>query len=98
MHLNSATTQIGLVNSGLIFHSICQTGTGKTVVGIHIVYQFFNKNKEFLAASCEPSCAPQQKKPAILYCGPSNKSVDIVAGKFAFGDLHQYRKTLARFI
>lgn len=56
-------------------------GTGKTVVGIHIVYQFFNKNKAFLATSSKSSCPPQkqQKKPAILYCGPSNKSVDIVA-------------------
>ncbi|XP_057186281.1 helicase with zinc finger domain 2 isoform X2 [Triplophysa rosa] len=56
-------------------------GTGKTVVGIHIVYQFFNKNKEFLSTSSDSSCASQkqQKKPAILYCGPSNKSVDIVA-------------------
>ncbi|KAA0722812.1 PPAR-gamma DNA-binding domain-interacting protein 1 [Triplophysa tibetana] len=56
-------------------------GTGKTVVGIHIVYQFFNKNKEFLSTSSDSSSAAQkvQKKPAILYCGPSNKSVDIVA-------------------
>ncbi|XP_056592556.1 helicase with zinc finger domain 2 [Triplophysa dalaica] len=56
-------------------------GTGKTVVGIHIVYQFFNKNKEFVPTSSDSSCAAQkrQKKPAILYCGPSNKSVDIVA-------------------
>ncbi|XP_067293584.1 3'-5' exoribonuclease HELZ2-like [Pseudorasbora parva] len=57
-------------------------GTGKTVVGIHIVYQFFMKNKEFLASSESPKSTPDQKPPktpAILYCGPSNKSVDIVA-------------------
>lgn len=73
------------MKSGLIFHLICQTGTGKTVVGIHIVYQFFNKNKEFLSTSSDSSSAAQkqQKKPAILYCGPSNKSVDIVAGEFS---------------
>ncbi|KAK7177036.1 hypothetical protein R3I93_001093 [Phoxinus phoxinus] len=57
-------------------------GTGKTVVGIHIVYQFFMKNKDFLATSESSKSNPDQKppkKPAILYCGPSNKSVDIVA-------------------
>ncbi|XP_056090728.1 helicase with zinc finger domain 2 [Rhinichthys klamathensis goyatoka] len=57
-------------------------GTGKTVVGIHIVYQFFMKNKDFLATSESSKSTPDQKppkKPAILYCGPSNKSVDIVA-------------------
>ncbi|CAM4514372.1 unnamed protein product [Leuciscus chuanchicus] len=57
-------------------------GTGKTVVGIHIVYQFFMKNKDFLATSESSKLNPDQKppkKPAILYCGPSNKSVDIVA-------------------
>ncbi|XP_067302941.1 3'-5' exoribonuclease HELZ2 [Pseudorasbora parva] len=57
-------------------------GTGKTVVGIHIVYQFFMKNKDFLASSESPKSTPDQKppkKPAILYCGSSNKSVDIVA-------------------
>ncbi|XP_065150380.1 3'-5' exoribonuclease HELZ2 [Paramisgurnus dabryanus] len=55
-------------------------GTGKTVVGIHIVYHFFKKNKDFLATSSESCPAQKQlKKPAILYCGPSNKSVDIVA-------------------
>ncbi|KAK9971413.1 hypothetical protein ABG768_024780 [Culter alburnus] len=57
-------------------------GTGKTVVGIHIVYQFFMKNKDFLASSESSKSTPDEKppkKPAILYCGPSNKSVDIVA-------------------
>ncbi|XP_077083640.1 3'-5' exoribonuclease HELZ2 [Siphateles boraxobius] len=57
-------------------------GTGKTVVGIHIVYQFFMKNKDFLATSGSSKSNSDQKppkKPAILYCGPSNKSVDIVA-------------------
>ncbi|XP_073692825.1 3'-5' exoribonuclease HELZ2 [Garra rufa] len=57
-------------------------GTGKTVVGIHIVYQFFKKNQDFLASYESSQSTPDQKpkkKPAILYCGPSNKSVDIVA-------------------
>ncbi|KAL1271925.1 hypothetical protein QQF64_030941 [Cirrhinus molitorella] len=57
-------------------------GTGKTVVGIHIVYQFFKKNQDFLASYESSKSTPDQKpkkRPAILYCGPSNKSVDIVA-------------------
>ncbi|XP_050972079.1 helicase with zinc finger domain 2-like [Labeo rohita] len=57
-------------------------GTGKTVVGIHIVYQFFKKNQDFLASYESSKLTPgpkPKKRPAILYCGPSNKSVDIVA-------------------
>ncbi|XP_016307679.1 helicase with zinc finger domain 2-like [Sinocyclocheilus anshuiensis] len=57
-------------------------GTGKTVVGIHIVYWYFKKNQDFLASSKSFKANPDQKppkRPAILYCGPSNKSVDIVA-------------------
>uniref|UniRef100_A0A672NQL6 Uncharacterized protein n=1 Tax=Sinocyclocheilus grahami TaxID=75366 RepID=A0A672NQL6_SINGR len=60
-------------------------GTGKTVVGIHIAYQFFMKNQDLLASSkfskSSKSTLDEKppKKPAILYCGPSNKSVDIVA-------------------
>lgn len=47
------------------------TGTGKTVVGFHIVFWFHKLNEEL-----PPSGSP----PCILYCGPSNKSVDVVAG------------------
>ncbi|KAI7808056.1 helicase with zinc finger domain 2 [Triplophysa rosa] len=46
-------------------------GTGKTVVGVHIVYWLLEKIQKLPTA---------QKKRAILYCGPSNKSVDVVAG------------------
>ncbi|XP_051562534.1 helicase with zinc finger domain 2-like [Myxocyprinus asiaticus] len=48
-------------------------GTGKTVVGVHIVYWLLKK------IQTRPSPNPQKKR-AILYCGPSNKSVDVVAG------------------
>ncbi|KAK2889663.1 hypothetical protein Q8A67_015038 [Cirrhinus molitorella] len=47
-------------------------GTGKTVVGVHIVYWLL-KNTQLSASS-------SHKKRAVLYCGPSNKSVDVVAG------------------
>ncbi|XP_043088069.1 helicase with zinc finger domain 2 [Puntigrus tetrazona] len=48
-------------------------GTGKTVVGVHIVYWFFKNIQKCPASNL-------QKKRAVLYCGPSNKSVDVVAG------------------
>ncbi|TRY98909.1 hypothetical protein DNTS_032004 [Danionella cerebrum] len=48
-------------------------GTGKTVVGVHIVYWLHNHFLKLPASGA-------RKKRAILYCGPSNKSVDVVAG------------------
>ncbi|NXS57031.1 HELZ2 Helicase, partial [Brachypteracias leptosomus] len=56
-------------------------GTGKTVVGTHIVYWFHELNVE--SAEREKAPALDEEKPmgrrSILYCGPSNKSVDVVA-------------------
>ncbi|XP_054433461.1 3'-5' exoribonuclease HELZ2 isoform X2 [Pteronotus mesoamericanus] len=46
-------------------------GTGKTMVGFHIVFWFHKLNQDLL---------PTGSPPCILYCGPSNKSVDVVAG------------------
>ncbi|NXJ08915.1 HELZ2 Helicase, partial [Odontophorus gujanensis] len=56
-------------------------GTGKTVVGIHIVYWFHKLNEEATKKEqlpCLDANEPQGTK-CILYCGPSNKSVDVVA-------------------
>ncbi|NXD86464.1 HELZ2 Helicase, partial [Halcyon senegalensis] len=56
-------------------------GTGKTVVGTHIVYWFHAMNTE--NARQEKTQSSDKEKPVgkkcILYCGPSNKSVDVVA-------------------
>ncbi|KFR06758.1 Helicase with zinc finger domain 2 [Nipponia nippon] len=56
-------------------------GTGKTVVGTHIVYWFHKLNEESIEK--EPTPSPEEekskKRKCILYCGPSNKSVDVVA-------------------
>ena len=41
-------------------------GTGKTVTGVHIAYWFAQKYKNSM----------------VFYCGPSNKSVDVVARKY----------------
>nr|XP_055059150.1 helicase with zinc finger domain 2-like [Misgurnus anguillicaudatus] len=52
-------------------------GTGKTVVGAYIVYWFSHLNSEKPQKLKEKN--EEEKKEVILYCGPSNKSVDVVA-------------------
>ncbi|XP_042354477.1 helicase with zinc finger domain 2-like [Plectropomus leopardus] len=60
-------------------------GTGKTVVGVYIVYCFFELNSKNQRKFVDPMDA--NKKQVILYCGPSNKSVDVVAEYLLrFGD------------
>ncbi|XP_009491426.2 3'-5' exoribonuclease HELZ2 [Pelecanus crispus] len=56
-------------------------GTGKTVVGTHIVYWFHELNEESVKKEQTPSSEEEKTKgrKCILYCGPSNKSVDVVA-------------------
>lgn len=62
------------------FLFISLTGTGKTVVGVYIVYWFFNQNSKIQRKFDDPKNKTKQE--VILYCGPSDKSVDVVAGKF----------------
>ncbi|XP_052404760.1 helicase with zinc finger domain 2 [Carassius gibelio] len=52
-------------------------GTGKTVVGAYIVYWFSQLNSKNPWKLKE--LRDKKKKEVILYCGPSNKSVDVVA-------------------
>ncbi|XP_073325173.1 3'-5' exoribonuclease HELZ2-like [Pagrus major] len=60
-------------------------GTGKTVVGVYIVYRFFELNSKNPRKVDDPK--DENKKQVILYCGPSNKSVDVVAEYLlGFGD------------
>ncbi|RMB95770.1 hypothetical protein DUI87_27883 [Hirundo rustica rustica] len=56
-------------------------GTGKTVVGTHIVYWFHKLNEESVEKDQTPCLEKEKdkKRKCILYCGPSNKSVDVVA-------------------
>lgn len=56
------------------------TGTGKTVVGLHIIYWFHRSNQEQVLTSNGPHGEERLGGPCILYCGPSNKSVDVLAG------------------
>eukprot|EP00057_Strongylocentrotus_purpuratus_P028231 XP_011682705.1 PREDICTED: helicase with zinc finger domain 2 isoform X2 [Strongylocentrotus purpuratus] len=45
-------------------------GTGKTVTGAYLAYFFTRLNQQLRAGKMPPQ---------VLYCGPSNKSVDVVA-------------------
>lgn len=66
-------------------------GTGKTVTGVHIAYWFAKRNKQFqLQRDQDPSdialpdsASKPKAPPQVIYCGPSNKSVDVVASKYA---------------
>lgn len=47
-------------------------GTGKTFTGVVLIRMFCSINKEI--------CSKGGKKRVVLFCGPSNKSVDLVTG------------------
>ncbi|XP_048588777.1 helicase with zinc finger domain 2-like isoform X4 [Nematostella vectensis] len=59
-------------------------GTGKTVTGVHIAYWFACQNRKTPPpAQPDPKDVDDENKPPsappqVLYCGPSNKSVDVV--------------------
>uniref|UniRef100_A0A4W5KBX3 Helicase with zinc finger 2 n=1 Tax=Hucho hucho TaxID=62062 RepID=A0A4W5KBX3_9TELE len=57
------------------------SGTGKTVVGVHLVYWFFLQNQKVPNHLRPKAASGSSKRRCILYCGPSNKSVDVVAGQ-----------------
>lgn len=48
---------------------IIDVGTGKSETGAHIAYTFAMANRQLSPRKC------------VLYCGPSNKSVDVVLGR-----------------
>uniref|UniRef100_A0A5F8GGE6 Helicase with zinc finger 2 n=1 Tax=Monodelphis domestica TaxID=13616 RepID=A0A5F8GGE6_MONDO len=58
-----------------------EKGTGKTVVGVHIVYWFNKLNQEKPETDPLPLTGDNKNRgeKCILYCGPSNKSVDVVS-------------------
>ena len=43
-------------------------GTGKSIIGAHIAYEMAKRNKEESGDKC------------VLYCGPTNKSIDVIFG------------------
>ncbi|XP_010636418.1 helicase with zinc finger domain 2 isoform X1 [Fukomys damarensis] len=55
-------------------------GTGKTFVGLHIIFWFHKSNLEQVPIRRSPDGGEPLEGPCVLYCGPSNKSVDVLAG------------------
>ena len=49
------------------------------MVGVYIVFWFHKLNTRTNRRNTDPT--EKEKNDVILYCGPSNKSVDVVAGK-----------------
>ena len=58
-------------------------GTGKSVTGAHLAYAFIvanNPDLKFVPASH----SDDEKIKCVMYCGPSNKSVDVVLSTLKF--------------
>ena len=60
-----------IINRCMYTNVILLTGTGKSETGAHIAYTFAMANRYLSPRKC------------VLYCGPSNKSVDVVLGKIS---------------
>ncbi|KAM5134766.1 3'-5' exoribonuclease HELZ2 [Mantella aurantiaca] len=55
-------------------------GTGKTVVGVHLAYWFHHVNQSIESAmDNEAEEKEVMERQVLMYCGPSNKSVDVVS-------------------
>ena len=63
-----------------ILFSYPSIGTGKTVTGVHIAYWFAHLNRKRKPAIGEDGT--KSTGAMVFYCGPSNKSVDVVARKY----------------
>ena len=50
-------------------------GTGKSVTGAHLAYAFALWNRQRRVKN------PEERVPCVVYCGPSNKSVEVVLSK-----------------
>lgn len=62
------------------------SGTGKTVTGAHIAYWFAYQNGKTISQPDQNSIESDKANKLIpssqvIYCGPSNKSIDVVASK-----------------
>lgn len=63
---------------------IAIAGTGKTETGVHIAYVFAMLNRTLPERKC------------VLYCGPSNKAVDVALGKLYTYTFAAYRLCLSK--
>ena len=55
-------------------------GTGKSVTGAHLAYAFAVYNAQHVKTPSIVKDGEQYARP-VMYCGPSNKSVDRVLGE-----------------
>ena len=69
---------------------LCPVGTGKSVTGSHLAYAFITSNSAVTTNS-----EPDERIRCVMYCGPSNKSVDVVLGKSALHVCHLTEKIFA---
>ena len=60
-----------------IKHFPFQTGTGKSVTGAHIAYALAMK----LCKETPLKETPHTTKMCVMYCGPSQQSVNVILGK-----------------
>ena len=67
---------------------LSHSGTGKTVTGVHIAYWFAQRNQRLTYKVLEKGKRKKEDEtayrapPQLIYCGPSNKAVDVVTGQF----------------
>ena len=52
------------------------------MTGVHIAFGFAKRNTQNLHIFDPGSQDEPKAPPQVIYCGPSNKAVDVVAGKF----------------
>ena len=62
---------------------LLSVGTGKTVTGTHLVYALAMKLRIDTQQSTTPTSGKNatEKCPCVMYCGPSQRSVDVALGK-----------------
>jgi len=53
------------------------------VTGAHLAYAFISSNAALIS-----NPGPKERIRCVMYCGPSNKSVDVVLGKITFDVVH----------
>lgn len=64
-----------------MLHDVCYAGTGKSVTGAHVAYALAMKLKKEVQPR-RTSSRSQPPRPCVMYCGPSQQSVNVVLGKF----------------
>ena len=71
------------------FSSCLSIGTGKSVTGAHLAYILVKLNGRAVRGSV---------KGCVVYCGPSNKAVDVVHGQFSGTIVYEYLNNFILFL